>query len=269
MAKALKVKGLMNIQYAVRQGELYVLEVNPRASRTVPFVSKAIGVPLAKFAAQIMVGKTLKDLGFMKEILPKHISVKEPVFPFSRFPGVDVILGPEMRSTGEVMGIDMDFGMAMAKAKLAAGLKLPLKGKVFVSLRTADKAHAPAVARKFQALGFELVATSGTAAAIREAGIPVTSVKKLAEGRPNIHDMLVNGQIALVVNTPSGKDPRADEAKIRRAALLTQVPCITTVSGALAVTHGIEALQKTGLRVKALQDFHKAPKVTKTRKGKS
>jgi carbamoyl-phosphate synthase large subunit len=255
LAKALKVRGLMNVQYAVRQGGLYVLEVNPRASRTVPFVSKAIGVPLAKLAAKIMVGKTLKELGFTREIVPAHISVKEPVFPFSRFPGVDVLLGPEMRSTGEVMGIDMDFGMAMAKAKLGAGQRLPLQGKVFVSLRDGDKPHAAAVARKFHALGFALVATSGTARAILAAGVPVTPVKKIAEGRPNIHDMLLNGDIALVVNTPSGKDPRADEAVIRRAALTRQVPCITTVSGALAVTHGIGALQETGLRVQALQDF--------------
>ncbi len=256
LAKALKVKGLMNIQYAIRQGQLYVLEVNPRASRTVPFVSKAIGVPLAKLAALVMVGRTLESLGFTKEIIPVHVSVKEPVFPFSRFPGVDIILGPEMRSTGEVMGIDPDFGMAMAKAKLGAGLELPLKGSVFISLRNADKGHAAGVARKFERLGFRILATAGTAKTIAEAGVKVTAVKKIAEGRPNVRDLLLNGDIALVVNTPSGKDPRADEALIRRAALVRQIPCITTVSGAVAATHGIEALQKAGIRVRALQDFH-------------
>jgi len=262
LASELGVVGLMNVQYAVKGEDVYVLEVNPRASRTVPFVSKAIGLPLAKIAAQVMVGKTLRELGVTREIVPAHVSMKESVFPFAKFPGSDIILGPEMKSTGEVMGIDADFAAAYAKAQLAASHHLPTSGKVFVSLADADKADAPALARRLLALGFSLCATEGTARVLAGAGIPVQILRKMREGRPNPRDAIINKEIALVVNTPSGKGPKTDEARIRAAALHHGVTVITTIRGAFAAADGIEALQKRTLDVKALQDYHPPRKQT-------
>jgi carbamoyl-phosphate synthase large subunit len=257
MARELKVIGLMNVQYAVKDGTVYVLEVNPRASRTVPFVSKAIGVPLAKLASKVMTGKTLKELRFTKEVAPKYYSVKESVFPFNRFFGVDIILGPEMKSTGEVMGIDADLGLAYAKSQMAAGGALPTSGNVFVSVHDAEKTAVAKIAEQFVVLGFQLFATEGTAKALAAAGVPVTTLFKLAEGRPNVLDMLKNGEIALVINTPSGKSPREDEVKIRTAAVQCRVPIMTTLTGAVAAVQGIAALKKHGVTVCSLQEYHK------------
>ncbi len=256
MARELKVIGLMNVQYAVKGEKVYVLEVNPRASRTVPFVSKAIGVPLAKLAAQVMAGKTLKQLGFTREIRPKYWAVKESVFPFNRFHGQDILLSPEMRSTGEVMGLDADLGVAYAKSQMAAGASLPLSGKVFISVSDTHKKQATAVAKQFAALGFELVATSGTAAVLERAGLKVQRVFKLQEGRPNAIDLLKNKEIQFVINTPSGATPRADEIKIRTTAVYTGTPIMTTLSGAQAAALGIAALQQRGYGVKTLQEYY-------------
>jgi carbamoyl-phosphate synthase large subunit len=256
MAKELKVIGLMNVQYAVKGEAVDCLEVNPRASRTVPFVSKAIGVPLAKLAAKVMAGKTLKELGFTQEIWPKYWAVKESVFPFNRFHGQDILLSPEMRSTGEVMGLDADLGIAYAKSQMAAGAPLPLKGKVFISVNDAHKAEAVEVARQYVALGFELVSTSGTAAALEKAGLKVQRLFKLAEGRPNTLDLLKNKEIHLVINTPAGQAPRADEIRIRTTAVYTGTPIMTTLSGARAAALGIAALQKRGYEVRTLQEYH-------------
>jgi carbamoyl-phosphate synthase large subunit len=258
MARELRVAGLMNVQYAVKDGRVYVLEVNPRASRTVPFVSKAIGVPLAKLAAKVMAGKTLAELGFTEEIRPPYWAVKESVFPFNRFHGQDILLSPEMRSTGEVMGLDADLGIAYAKSQMAAGAPLPTSGRVFISVSDADKPHIAEVARQFIALGFELVATHGTAAAISKAGLPVKTVFKLSEGRPNSVDMLKNREIHLVINTPSGQTPRADEIKIRTTAVYTATPIMTTLGGAKAALLGIAALKQRGYDVKTLQEYHTA-----------
>ncbi len=257
MAKDLKVIGLMNVQYAIKDDVVYCLEVNPRASRTIPFVSKAIGVPLAKIAAKVMAGKSLKELGFTKEIIPSHISVKESVFPFSRFAGVDIILGPEMKSTGEVMGIDTDFGRAFAKSQLAAGQNLPLKGNIFISVKNKDKRSIVFIAKKLFDLKFNIFATEGTAKVMEKNGIKVKALKKIAEGKPNILDLIKEGKIDLIINTPSGKTPRADEVKIRSLAVSRGVPCVTTISGAQASVNGIEALMKEGLEVKSLQEYHK------------
>ena len=248
MARELKVIGLMNVQYAVKDEKVFVLEVNPRASRTVPFVSKAIGVPLAKLAAKVMAGKTLKELGFTKEIRPKYWAVKESVFPFNRFHGQDILLSPEMRSTGEVMGLDADLGIAYAKSQIAAGASLPLSGKIFISVSDAHKKQATAVAKQFAELGFELVATRGTAAVLEKAGLKVQRIFKLAEGRPNAIDLLKNKEIQFVINTPSGATPRADEIKIRTTAVYTGTPIMTTLSGAKAAVLGIAALKKSRLR---------------------
>ncbi|HEY1172396.1 MAG TPA: carbamoyl-phosphate synthase large subunit [Verrucomicrobiae bacterium] len=256
MAKELKVVGLMNVQYAVKDGIVYVLEVNPRASRTVPFVSKAIGYPLAKLAAKVMAGKTLKELGFTKEVWTKYWAVKESVFPFNKFPGQDILLSPEMRSTGEVMGLDNDLGIAYAKSQMAAGSTLPLKGKVFVSVGDAHKDDVASVAQDFVKLGFELVATGGTANVLEAAGLKVQRIFKLQEGRPNAVDLLKNKEIQLVINTPSGQVPRADEVKIRGTAVLTQTPIMTTISSAKAAAKGIAALQKDGYAVRTVQEFH-------------
>ena len=256
MARELKVIGLMNVQYAVKGEAVYCLEVNPRASRTVPFVSKAIGVPLAKLAAKIMAGKTLKELGFTKEIRRKYWAVKESVFPFNRFHGQDILLSPEMRSTGEVMGLDADLGIAYAKSQIAAGESLPLSGKIFISVSDAHKKPATAVAKQFAELGFELVATSGTAAVLEKAGLKVQRIFKLAEGRPNAIDLLKNKEIQFVINTPSGATPRADEIKIRTTAVYTGTPIMTTLSGARAAVLGIAALKKSGYGVKTLQEYH-------------
>jgi carbamoyl-phosphate synthase large subunit len=256
MARELKVIGLMNVQYAVKGETVYCLEVNPRASRTVPFVSKAIGVPLAKLAAKVMAGKTLKELGFTREIRPTYWAVKESVFPFNRFHGQDILLSPEMRSTGEVMGLDADLGIAYAKSQMAAGSSLPLSGRVFISVSNAHKVEAAAVAREFAALGFELIATSGTAAVLEKAGLKVRHIFKLQEGRPNAIDLLKNKQIQLVINTPAGQAPRADEVKIRTTAVYTGTPIMTTLSGAKAAALGIAALKKAGYGVRTLQEYH-------------
>ncbi|HSR13295.1 MAG TPA: carbamoyl-phosphate synthase large subunit [Thermodesulfobacteriota bacterium] len=256
LARELKVKGLMNIQYAVRHNQVYILEVNPRASRTVPFVSKATGVPLAKLAAKIMVGRTLEDLGFTKEVEVQHVSVKESVFPFNRFPGVDTLLGPEMKSTGEVMGIDHAFGIAFAKAQLAAGQILPLKGKVFISVKNQDKRAIIFIAKKLQDFGFEIVATRGTAKALSQNGIHVELVQKVHEGRPNVVDLIKDRQIALIINTPTGHRPKRDQVSIRSVAVAHNVPIITTISGAAASVNGIEALLKEEIHVKSLQEYH-------------
>ena len=256
MARELKVIGLMNVQYAVKGDTVYVLEVNPRASRTVPFVSKAIGVPLAKLAAKVMAGKTLKELNFTGEIWPKYWAVKESVFPFNRFHGQDILLSPEMRSTGEVMGLDADRGVAYAKSQMAAGSPLPLSGKVFISVSDMHKKKIVEVAKQFAELGFELIATGGTAATLEKAGLKVERIHKLQEGRPNAIDLLKNKELQMVINTPSGATPRADEIKIRTTAVYTGTPIMTTVSSAEAAARGIAALKKSGYDVKTVQEYH-------------
>ncbi|MBN2831521.1 MAG: carbamoyl-phosphate synthase large subunit [Candidatus Omnitrophica bacterium] len=260
MANELSLVGLMNIQYAVKDDKVYVLEVNPRASRTIPFVSKAIGVPLAEIATKVLLGKNLKDLGFTKEIIPKHVSIKESVFPFNRFPGVDVILGPEMKSTGEVMGIDKDFGRAYIKSQLAAGQKLPRKGNIFISVRDRDKRQVIFVAKKLVDLGFNIYASTGTAQALDKSGIKVKVLPKIAEGRPNILDLMKDGKVQLVINTPSGRIPRQDEIKIRSHVILYNIPYTTSISAAQATVSGIEVLLKNDLEVKSLQAYHKKRK---------
>jgi carbamoyl-phosphate synthase large subunit len=256
MAAELNVRGLMNVQFAVKDEDVYVLEVNPRASRTVPFVSKAIGVPLAKLAAKVMSGKSLGDLGFTKEIVPKHFCVKEAVFPFLRYEGLDISLGPEMKSTGEVMGIDIDLGLAYAKSQMAAPPPLPKGGRVFISVKDADKEAIIPVAREFLKLGFEIVSTGGTAEALTNAKIKVTKVFKIHEGRPNVLDRIKNGDINFIVNTPSGKIPREHEVVIRNAALAAKIPIMTTVRAALASANGIRSLQKRKVQVRSLQEYH-------------
>ena len=256
MARELEVTGLMNVQYAVKDEVVYVLEVNPRASRTVPFVSKAIGKPLAKLAAKVMAGAKLSELGFTEEIWPKYWAVKESVFPFNKFVGQDIILSPEMRSTGEVMGLDPDLGIAYAKSQMAASSPLPLEGKVFISVSDEHKDQVPGLARDFVDLGFELVATSGTAACIEEAGMEVERIKKLAEGRPNSLDLLKNNELQLVINTPSGEGPRSDEAQIRTGAVYTGTPIMTTISSAAAAVNGIRAIKKSGYVVQTVQEYH-------------
>ncbi len=257
LAKALNVRGLMNMQLAVKGDDLYVIEVNPRASRTAPFVSKAIGVPLPKLAAKIMTGKTLKELGFTEEVIPSHYSVKEAVFPFSKFTGVDIILGPEMKSTGEVMGIDPDLGMAFAKSQMAAGGTLPTGGNVFISVKENDKPNVVRLAKGYADLGFTLYATPGTGQVISEANIPVNILPKLASGqRPNVIDLMKNKDMALVINTPSGKNPREDEIKIRTAAMQNRIPIMTTLRGADAALRAIKSLQGSEVQVRALQEYH-------------
>ncbi len=257
MAKELKVIGLMNVQFAVKDDAVYVLEVNPRASRTIPFVSKAIGVPLAKLATKIMTGKTLRELGFTEEVKPPYISVKEAVFPFIKFPGVDTLLGPEMKSTGEVMGIWSDFGGAFAKSQIAAGNKLPLKGMVFISVRDEDKAPIVNVASELSEMGFKLIATNGTERYLRERSIEVESVYKVTEGRPNIVDKIKSREIAMVINTSFGAKSVADSYSIRRSSIELGVPYFTTVAGARAAALGIKAVLKGGLDVKPLQEYHR------------
>ena len=256
MARELRVVGLMNVQYAVKGDVVYVLEVNPRASRTVPFTSKAIGKPLAKLAAKVMAGKTLKELGFTEEVWKKYWAVKESVFPFNKFHGQDILLSPEMRSTGEVMGLDADLGTAYAKSQMAANSPLPLKGKVFISVSDAHKAHVAEVVRLYADLGFEIVATGGTATVIERAGLKVQRIFKLTEGRPHVVDLLKNKEIQLVINTPSGATPREDEIKIRTTAVYTGTPIMTTLSGAKAAALGIAALKKSGYAVKTVQEYH-------------
>jgi len=256
MARELNVQGLMNVQFAVKGEDVYILEVNPRASRTVPFVSKAIGVPLAKLAAKVMAGKSLRELGFTREIVPKHYSVKEAVFPFLRYEGVDISLGPEMKSTGEVMGMDVDLGLAYAKSQMAAPPPLPTGGNVFVSVKDSDKQAVVPVVREFVRLGFGIIATAGTFGVLAAAKIPVTKVFKLREGRPNVLDRVKNGDIKFIINTPSGKIPREDEVRIRNASLAQRIPIMTTVRAALASANGIRSLQKRKFRVRSLQEYH-------------
>jgi carbamoyl-phosphate synthase large subunit len=256
LALALKVKGLMNIQFAVKDGEVYILEVNPRASRTVPFVSKAIGVPLAKLGTKIMVGRTLPELGFTEEIIPRHICIKESVFPFIKFPGVDTILGPEMKSTGEVMGIDTEIRRTFAKAQMAAGNELPLSGTAFISVKDEDKPRVAEIARKIKELGLSILATAGTASYLENAGIDCEVVKKVIEGRPHVVDHLKNGDVQLVINTTFGEKEIAQSYSIRRTSVIRRVPYFTTVAGANAAVGAIEVLIKEGLGVKAIQEYY-------------
>ncbi|MDR5639974.1 MULTISPECIES: carbamoyl-phosphate synthase large subunit [unclassified Thermosynechococcus] len=259
LAKALKVVGLMNLQLAVQGEQVYILEANPRASRTVPFVSKAIGIPLAKMAARLMSGKTLAELNFLDEKIPNHVAVKEAVLPFEKFAGTDTVLGPEMRSTGEVMGIDMTFGAAYAKSQLAANQRLPLKGTVFVSMSDRDKAAIVPVVQELQSLGFRIIATEGTRNALLEAGLSnIELILKLHEGRPHVLDAIKNEQIHLILNTPSGQEARTDAQLIRRTALAYKIPIVTTIAGAKATAAAIKTLQTSTLGVRALQDYHRA-----------
>ena len=257
LAKALEVRGLMNIQFAVKDEELYVIEVNPRASRTVPFVSKSIGIPLAKLAAKVMAGQTLKELGFTEEVTPKHYCVKEAVFPWSRFPGIDIVLGPEMKSTGEVMGIDEDLGMAYAKSQISAFNPLPTMGRVFLSVNDRDKPGALDIAKDLHALGFEICATGGTHKMLTEAGVPNTRIYKLyEEARPNVVDEMKNGNITFVINTPSGPEAKQDEIAIRAGAIANKISHCTNLSAAKATVHAIRSLQEKDLTVTPLQDYH-------------
>jgi carbamoyl-phosphate synthase large subunit len=262
LALRLNVIGLVNIQFAIQHGKVFVIEVNPRASRTVPYVSKATGVPLAKIASRLMTGGTLKH--FLPEYVKSgkdlhtgaHFFVKSPVFPWGKFPGVDTVLGPEMRSTGEVMGVADNFGEAFAKAQLSAGQVLPMKGTVFLSVNDRDKENVVSLAKTFVDRGFHLVATHGTADVLAEAGLQAERVYKVKEGRPNVVDLIKGDRIQLIVNTPAGQDPYFDEKAIRRAAVLARIPTITTLAAARAAIEGIEAIQHGELTVYALQDLH-------------
>jgi carbamoyl-phosphate synthase large subunit len=256
LARALRVVGLMNVQWAVRGNKVYILEANPRASRTVPFVSKAIGQPLAKMAAQVMLGATLKQVGVVERLEPPYFSVKAPVFPFNKFQGVDTVLGPEMKSTGEVMGIDQRFGVAFAKAMVGAGNTLPKDGKVFVSVRDEDKRVVVPLIDRLHRLGFEIVATSGTARALQNAGVPAQRVMKIHEGRPHVLDLVLNREVRLIINTPSGRRERSDDRLIRSAAATHRIPCITTLAATAATIQGLEAWLKKPLAVTPLQDYH-------------
>jgi carbamoyl-phosphate synthase large subunit len=256
IARALKVIGLMNVQYAIKDNVVYVLEVNPRASRTVPYLSKAAGVSLAKVAAKVMAGRTLADLGLTKDIEVAGVFVKSPVFPFVRFPGVDTILGPEMKSTGEVMGGSTSFGVAFAKAQLSVGQRLPERGTAFVSVNNDDKPNLIPIARDLSELGFRLIATRGTAAYLRAYGLDVEVVFKVNEGRPNIADEIVNRKVDLVINTPLGRESFFDDRAVRRAAMMHEVPCITTLTGAAATVSAIRAMREHGVGVRALQDYY-------------
>ncbi|HUA33119.1 MAG TPA: carbamoyl-phosphate synthase large subunit [Candidatus Binataceae bacterium] len=257
LARELGVVGLINVQYAIFNNDVYILEVNPRASRTIPFVSKAIGVPLAKLASLVMAGKKLTELGFTSERVPKHVAVKESVFPFGRFPGVDTILGPEMKSTGEVMGIDSSFAMAFAKAELGASSNLPAQGLVFISVRDDDKPHLEPIVRGLKDMGFNLIATGGTAKYINKLGIECQTVNKVLQGSPHIVDAMKEGRIAMVINTPDSSGT-ADSFSIRRTALELRLPFFTTMSGANAGVQGIRALKTQPLEVRSLQDYHRA-----------
>ncbi|MBI4456851.1 MAG: carbamoyl-phosphate synthase large subunit [Acidobacteria bacterium] len=258
LAEALNVVGLMNVQYAVAEDRLYVLEVNPRASRTVPFVSKATGVPMAKVAARLVVGAKLPDFGLTEDLVTRHCFIKAPVFPFSKFPGVDTVLGPEMKSTGEVMGVAESFGIAFAKSQIAAGTVLPRGGVVFVSVNQHDKKNVIRIVKEFVNLGFHVVATRGTAQVLQVAGIEVEFIYKVNEGRPNVVDLIKSNRIDMVVNTPLGRESFFDEKAIRRAATRYNIPCITTLSGARAAANAIRALQRENLDVRSLQEYHQA-----------
>ncbi|MGB1716671.1 MAG: carbamoyl-phosphate synthase large subunit [Candidatus Latescibacterota bacterium] len=256
LARALNVVGLMNVQYAIHDGQVYVLEVNPRASRTVPFVSKAIGRPLAKIAARVMVGMSLEDQGIREEIVPEHVSVKEAVLPFIKFPGADSVLGPEMKSTGEVMGIGHDFGTAFLKAQMGANTVLPAAGRVFISVADRDKPSIVSVAQRLIESGFSIVATQGTRDFLTEHGVEAESIRKVHEGRPHVEDAIRNRDIALVINTPLDEPSQYDDFVVRRAAVMNNVPYTTTLAGARAAAEGIAALLRSGLDVSALQDYH-------------
>jgi carbamoyl-phosphate synthase large subunit len=255
LAKSLKVCGLMNVQYAVKDGVVYILEVNPRASRTVPFVAKATGLPIAKVAARLMAGERLKDIDLDPVMKGGHISVKEAVFPFARFPGVDVMLGPEMRSTGEVMGIDRDFGRAFAKSQLGGGTKVPTEGTVFISVRDSDKPGIVGAARRLQELGFRVVATGGTAAFLAKQGVESRRVNKVLEGRPDIVDLMKDGGVQLVINTSEGAQSTKDSFTLRRTALMNRIPYYTTAAGARAAVEGIAAMKAGALDVAPLQSY--------------
>ncbi|MEW6679896.1 MAG: ATP-grasp domain-containing protein, partial [bacterium] len=256
IALSLNVIGLINIQFAVKEGEIYILEVNPRASRTIPFISKAIGVSLAGLAVKVMLGKSLKELGFTDEVIPPYFSVKESVFPFTRFYGVDCLLGPEMKSTGEVMGIANSFSCAYAKSQIAAGQVMPKTGRVFVSVPDREKPNILEASRLFLELGFSLTATKNTRDFLEKNGIFVEKVFKVGEGKPDIVDMMKKGKISLVINIPSGKKAHKDEIKIRTTALNLSIPIITTSDGALATAAGISALRKEKRDVKSIQEYH-------------
>jgi len=256
LGRALSVVGLMNIQFAVRAGKVYVLEVNPRASRTVPFVSKATGVPLAKIAAKLMTGRKLREFGLPSELKVNEFYVKSPVFPFARFQGVDTILGPEMKSTGEVMGVDQTFGKAYVKAQISAGSVLPKSGVAFISVNQHDKNVISKIAADLAANGFKIVATRGTARVLRNSGIEIETVYKVNEGRPHIVDYIKSGKVDLIINTPLGRESFFDEKAIRRAAINHHVPCITTISGAAAAVNGIRALRHESLDVRSIQEYH-------------
>lgn len=260
IAFKLNVRGLINIQFAVKNDKIFLLEVNPRASRTIPFVSKAVGLPFAKIAARVMAGKTLSQLGIESEVTVKHISVKEAVFPFIKFPGVDIILGPEMKSTGEVMGIDSDFGRAFYKSQIAAGTKLPVKGTVFISVKEGDRECAISLAKKLESMGFKIMATKGTHDAFKSNNIKSSFVKKVKDGRPHIVDFLKDGKIDLVINTSSGKQSVEDSYSLRRTTLVKNIPYCTTIAGATAAVRGIESLLKGNLGVTSLQEYYKNDK---------
>jgi carbamoyl-phosphate synthase large subunit len=256
IARALKVVGLMNTQFAIKDDVIYVLEVNPRASRTVPYLSKATGVPLAKVAARVMIGRTLEQLGLVDDLEVSGFFVKTPVFPFVRFPGVDTILGPEMKSTGEVMGGASTFGTAFAKAQIGAGSQLPLEGTAFISVNNHDKPAVVQIARDLRDLGFRLVATRGTASYLRAHGLSAEIVFKVNEGRPHVGDEILNDRIQLVINTPLGRESFFDDRTVRRIAMMHGVPSITTLTGAAATVNAIKALRSEGLTVRALQEYH-------------
>jgi carbamoyl-phosphate synthase large subunit len=258
IARALKVVGLMNVQYAIKDDTVYVIEVNPRSSRTVPYISKATGVPMAKVAARVAAGRTLAELGLVDDLQAAGVFVKSPVFPFVRFPGVDTILGPEMKSTGEVMGGADAFGMAFGKAMMAAGQRLPEQGTVFISVNNSDKPTVLPIARDLAQLGFTLVATRGTAAFLGAHGLEADVVYKVNEGRPNVADHLVNGSIQMIINTPLGRESFFDDRAVRRAATMAQVPCITTLTGASAAVSAIRAMRQHALSVRSLQDYYAA-----------
>jgi carbamoyl-phosphate synthase large subunit len=263
IARALNVVGLMNIQFATKDNVVYVLEVNPRASRTVPYLSKANGISLAKVAAKVMAGRTLAELGLTDDLEPSGVFVKSPVFPFVRFPGVDTILGPEMKSTGEVMGGSSSFGVAFAKAQLSVGQRLPENGTAFVSVNNDDKPNLVPIARDLANLGFRLVATRGTAVYLRAYGLDVDVVFKVNEGRPNVADEIVNRKIDLIINTPLGRESFFDDRAVRRAAMMHEVPCITTLTGAAAAVAAIAAMREQGVSVRSLQDYYAAMATTK------
>ena len=256
LARELDVIGLMNIQYAVLDEQIFLLEVNPRASRTVPFVSKATGLPLAKIAARVMGGKTLRELGVTEDPEPGYISAKEVVLPFIKFPGVDILLGPEMRSTGEVMGINATMGMAFAKSQIGAGNRVPLEGTVFLSLNDRDKGHMGSLGAELVELGFRILATRGTAEALRAEGLEVETVYKVGESRPHIVDRMINGEVDWIINTPLGVASKYDERAIRRAALEHGLPTMTTLAAAKAALLGIRAMREGSPAVRSLQEYH-------------